>query len=83
MAVGRRPRRRLGANIAAGTGAILDDDGLRQEGLRRLRRKPPQRVAAAARGEGDDQADRPLRIGLRHSGHGQRAAEQGAAPHTG
>ena len=63
VAVGSGTGDLLGGDVAAGAGPVLDDEGLVQDVL-----KPPaddarQHVARPARREGDQQRDRPVRIG--------------------
>jgi hypothetical protein len=65
VAVGRRLRRRGGADVAAGAGAVLDDDVLPPRLGQLLRDDPAERVDGAAGGERDQHANRPLGIALR------------------
>ena len=65
VAVGRRFRDGVGADVAARAGAIFDDDGL-AEMVRHLGRDdPPDRIDRAAGGERHHDADGPVRIALR------------------
>ncbi len=64
VAIGRGPRRRLGADVAAGTGTIFDDDRLAQGAPGALRDHARDQVGGPASGEWHDQVDRPRRISL-------------------
>ena len=65
IAVGRALRRRLGADRAAGTAAVLDDDSL-PERLRELRLQDARGdVDRAPRREGHDESNRSCRVLLR------------------
>ncbi len=68
VAVWRALRRGVGADVAVRAGLVLDHHRL-AEGLRHFSAdQARQEVVAAARGEGRDDVDRPVRIGLRRSG---------------
>ena len=73
VAIGRGARGDLGAERAAGPGLVVHDDLLAQCLGQLLRQDARQLVRRAARGIGDDQADRPGGEGLRR---GVRAGGQ-------
>jgi hypothetical protein len=64
VAVGRGTGRRLGADVAAGTGTILDDNLLAQSAPGALGDHTRDQVGRPAGGERNDQVDRPRRITL-------------------
>jgi hypothetical protein len=70
VAVGRRFRHRLGADVAAGAAAVLDDDRFAPGLLQLLGEQPPQAVGRAARREGHHQAQRFRGKVLRAGRHG-------------
>ena len=87
-------RRRLGdgvhADVAAGAGAVVDDQRLAEPGLHAGREDAADDVAAAARREGDDEADRAAGEGglgaragrprgRRRGGRGRSGGARGAA----
>ena len=78
VAVGGRARRELGADGAAGAGAVVDDDLLAVGGAELLRDEARQHVVAAAGGKGDDEAHRLRRVGLcrRRAAQAVRGATQ-------
>ena len=78
VAVRRGVDDRLGAEIAAGAGLVLDHDGLAERIAQPLRCDPRGDVDLAAGGEADDQADRMRRIGLR-PGDARRQRQRGGA----
>src|SRR5215510_6000091 len=63
VAVGRRLGDRIRADIAAGTGTILDHNLLAEIPAELLRYNARNDVGAGSSREGDDQADRALRPG--------------------
>ena len=63
----------LGADIAVGAAAVLDDKWLAQRLRQALREDAPGRVHATAGGEGNDPFHRAFRIVLR--GTGERRAQ--------
>src|SRR5213079_1507345 len=62
VAVGRRLRRELRADRAAGAGPVVDDDRLAKLRADLLRDRARHGVVAAAGREGDDQVDRLRRV---------------------
>ena len=58
VAVGRRPRRRLGADVAAGAAAVLGHHRLAEARRQPLGDQPAEDVGAAAGRERQDEADR-------------------------
>ena len=76
IAVGRRLRGRGGADIAAGAGAVLDHHVLAPGLAELLRHDAAERVDGAAGGKRNQDADRPVGIGLRH-GVGRPAKNRG------
>ena len=92
LAVGRGRLHRLHAEAALRAGAVLDDDGLVERGAHVLGEQPRQRVARAAGGEREDDADRLLaELRVRRTGRrkacraqqSQRPALQYVASHHG
>ena len=76
VAVGRRVRRKLGADDAAGAGAVVDDH-LLAEPLAHLRGDgAADDVVAAAGRERDDQPDRPVGIIRLRRGRGRQRNQQ-------
>ncbi len=73
VAVGRRARRELGADAAAGARPVVDHHRLAQIGAELQRHGARHDVIAAAGRERDDQVHRLRRIGLCD---GQRRGEQ-------
>ena len=74
------PGDRLGADVTAGAGAILDDELLAEAIRQPLTHQARLDVGGPAGGKADDDAHRPRRIGLRprHAGHGrQRGCARG------
>src|SRR5262249_53119927 len=67
VAVRRRPDDRLGADGAAGSGAVVDHERLAEPLLPPLRQRPRKNVAGAAGGKRHDDTHRPRGIGLRPS----------------
>jgi hypothetical protein len=65
VAVRRRVGRLVGADIAAGAAAVLDDDLLAPDLGQALRQRTRQRVTAAARWKRHDQTHEAVRIALR------------------
>ena len=65
VAVRRRSRDRLGADIAAGARPVLDDELLAQALRQRLRHQARDDVGGVAGRKADDHVHRPGRIGLR------------------
>jgi hypothetical protein len=55
---------RRGPRIAPGAGAVVDDDAHPELVVELLRQGPGERIGAAARREGHDERNRPLRPGL-------------------
>ena len=62
VAVGRGGRDRLGAEIGAGAGLVLDKNRLADPVGQRLGNEPRRDIRRAAGGEADDHAYRPCRI---------------------
>src|SRR5262245_28212641 len=62
----------LGAQCAAGAASIFDDKWLAKSFRQPLTNQPRKNVGRAARSKADNDANRPVRIGLRPSdaGHG-------------
>jgi hypothetical protein len=77
MAVGRAFRRRLGADVAAGAGLVVDQHGLPEDRRKLLRDPARADVDRAARRRGRDDAHRLGRIRLRGGGAGAEDQEQG------
>ena len=73
VAIGGRSGDRLGPDVAAGAGAVLDDELLAEAIRQPLTHQPRLDVGGSAGGKADDDAHRPGRIGLRprHAGHGR------------
>src|SRR5262249_57081054 len=70
----------LGGDIAAGAGAVLDDERLAEPFRQKLADQPRHDVDVVARGESDDDVHRPARIGLRlrrRRSQGKHAREKG------
>src|SRR5262249_40513090 len=65
VAVGRRPDRSLGGDVAGSAGPILDEDLLAKPLRQPLTQQAADHILRAAGGKTDDQAHRPRRIGLR------------------
>jgi hypothetical protein len=65
VAVGRRPDRSLGGDVAGGAGPILDDDLLAKLLRQPLTQQAADHVLRAAGGKADEQTHRPDRISLR------------------
>src|SRR5262245_65778082 len=65
VAVGRRPDRSLGGDVAGSAGPILDDDLLAKPLRQPLTHQAADHVLRAAGGKADEQTHRPRRIGLR------------------
>jgi hypothetical protein len=78
VAVGRRLHDGLGRDVGAGAGPVLDDDRLPQPRRQPLPDDAGRDVGRAARGEPDDEAHRPRRIGLRARRQGAHSRERGA-----
>ena len=76
VAVGRRLRAPRRAGVAAGAGAVFDDDRLPHVLRHLVEHDAADHVAGAAAGERDDHRDRLGRIALRA---GDRAAERAAS----
>ncbi len=68
VAVGRRVHDRFGGDVAAGAGAVLDDELLAEPVRQPLRHQPRHDVERAAGGEPDDYPHRPRWIRLRQTG---------------
>ena len=86
VAVGRRARRDLRRDIAAGAAAVVDDDLLAEPRHERRRREARRRVARAPGREAQDEADRARRISVVLLRRGERARrekpdENGTARH--
>src|SRR5262249_137800 len=79
VAVGRRPDRSLGSDVAGSAGAILDDDLLAKPLRQPLTQQAADHVLRAAGGKADEQTHRPRRISLRRSDTRDRR-ERGSAP---
>src|SRR6266704_3399548 len=76
VTVGRGLRRRLGADVAARAGAVVDDELLLERLGERLRELARIEIRAAARRRGHDEPDRPRRPGaLRVRGRRQQRQE--------
>ena len=67
MAIRWREHDGFGGDIAAGPGAVLDDEGLPEPVGQPLSEKPRKDVGRTTRCKADDDAHRPRRIGLRPS----------------
>jgi hypothetical protein len=63
VAVCVRLEHQLGADIAAGARAVLDDERLPEPGVQLLRNDACRRIDAAAGGDVDDDPHRPVRVG--------------------
>ena len=74
----RRLRRDLGADVAVGAAAVLDDERLAKALAEFLREDAARRVDAASRRKGQDHAHRAFRISLRGAGlrRGRQRSEQ-------
>ena len=72
VAVGAAMRRRLGADVVAAAGAVLDRERLAELVGQPLRDQAGGEIGGAAGRGGDDDAHRPRRIGLREGHAGQR-----------
>src|SRR5262249_27664010 len=80
VAIGWRTHDRLGGQSATGTHTILDDEWLAELLRQPLADQTREDVARAARGETEDDAHRPRRVGLRprETPHGrQRGSARG------
>ena len=77
VAVGRGAHHVLPAQRAAGAGLVVDDHRGAQRLAQRLGDDARDDVAGAAGGEGDDDADRLVRIGGQRGRRGQRAQRGG------
>jgi hypothetical protein len=71
VAVRLGAKHELRAQIAAGTGAALDDELLAEARRELLRSRAREEVGGAARREGNDDAHRLRRIRLRERGGGR------------
>jgi hypothetical protein len=78
IVVRRRIHDRLGADIAAGAGPVLDDEVLPEPPREPLTDQARRDVDPAARGKTDNDADGPARIGLR-SREARDSREHGSA----
>jgi hypothetical protein len=67
MAIRWREHDGFGGDIAAGPGAVLDDEWLAEPVGQPLSEKPRKDVGRTTRCKADDDAHRPRRIGLRPS----------------
>src|SRR5262245_14476134 len=81
VAVGRRPDRSLGGDVAGSAGPILDDDLLAKPLRQPLTHQAADHVLRAAGGKADEQTHRPRRISLRpcdarnHRQHGSACGQ--------
>jgi len=62
--VGRRPRGRFRADLAAGAAAVVDDEGCAEDGGHFRGDDAHDRIVGAAGGVGRDQPNGAVRIGL-------------------
>jgi hypothetical protein len=87
VAVGRRLRDHIRGGIAAGTGTVLDDDGLAERFGELLAHDAREQIDGATGHERHHDPDRLRRIGLRRGGHGaeqdKRACDQECRPSHG
>ena len=84
MTIGLRASRSGGADVAAGAGLVVDDDGLIPAFAQLLTDDARQHIRPAARGEGDNDENVPIRQALslswaRDGSHHRQGGEQAPA----